>query len=177
MTEPFFGEIQLFAFDFAPVNWAFCNGATLPLQQYSALFSLLGLTYGGNGSTTFMLPNLAARAPGGSGAGPGLTPRAAGSAYGEFQHALTTQEMPFHGHAATVYQQRDQTKRTSVPANGSALVTPSTTSPFLAAAVPSTTLSPQMIQPAGSGLPHENRQPALAMNYCIALQGVYPNFD
>ncbi|SKB69064.1 tail fiber protein [Luteibacter sp. 22Crub2.1] len=177
MTEPYFGEIQVFAFDFAPVDWAFCNGATLPVTQYTALYSLLGITYGGNGSSTFMLPNLTSRAPGGIGAGPGLTPRSAGNAYGEFQHALTMTEMPSHGHAATIYAQRDQTKRTSVPSAGSALVTPSTTSPFLPGAVPSTSMSPLAIQPAGSGLPHENRQPSLALNFCIALQGVYPNFN
>ncbi|WP_369930823.1 phage tail protein [Xanthomonas sp. NCPPB 2632] len=177
MTEPYFGEIQLFAFDFAPVDWAFCNGATLPMMQYSALYSLLGVTYGGNGSTTFMLPNLTSRAPGGIGAGPGLTARSAGNTYGEFQHALTLPEMPSHGHSATVYVQRDQTKRTSVPSSGSALVTPSTTSPFLPAATPSTTMSPVAIQQTGSGLPHENRQPFLALNFCIALQGVYPQFD
>jgi microcystin-dependent protein len=177
MTEPYFGEIQVFAFDFAPVDWAFCNGATLPMMQYSALYSLLGITYGGNGSTTFMLPNLTSRAPGGIGAGPGLTARSAGNVYGEFQHALTVPEMPSHGHGATVYVQRDQTKRTSVPAAGSALVTPNTTAPFLPGAVPSTTLSPLAIQPAGSNLPHENRQPFLALNFCIALQGIYPRFD
>jgi len=177
MTEPYMGEIQVFGFDFAPVDWAYCNGETLPTRQYSALFSLLGTTYGGNGSSTFMLPNLSSRAPGGTGAGPGLTQRSAGNAYGEFQHALTVPEMPSHGHSATVYAQRDQTKRASVPAAGSALVTPSTTSPFVPAAVPSTTLSPLAIQPVGSGLPHENRQPFLAVNFCIALQGIYPSFD
>ncbi|MDQ7996384.1 MAG: tail fiber protein [Luteibacter sp.] len=177
MTEPYFGEIQVFAFDFAPVDWAFCNGATLPMTQYMALYSLLGITYGGNGSTTFMLPNLTSRAPGGTGAGPGLTPRSAGNAYGEFQHALTVQEMPSHGHSATVYVQRDQTKRTSVPAAGSAVVSPSTTAPFVPAGVPSTSLYPMALQPAGSGLPHENRQPFLALNFCIALQGVYPDFN
>jgi microcystin-dependent protein len=177
MTEPYFGEIQIFGFNFAPYGWAACNGATLPVSQNSALFSLLGVAYGGNGSLTFQLPNLSGRAPGGTGSGPGLTPRAAGSSYGETSHALTVSEMPSHNHTASVYAQRTASLRTAAPAAGSALVSPGTAAPFLANGIPSTSLSPGTITPSGGSQPHENRQPYLGLNFCIALSGVYPQFS
>ena len=177
MTEPFFGEIQIFGFNFAPYGWATCNGAMLPLAQNTALYSLLGVTYGGNGTSTFQLPNLSARAPGGTGTGPGLTQRVAGDTYGESSHTLTVPEMPAHNHTASVYVQRNAALRTSAPASGSALVSPGTAAPFVPVGVPSTTLSPVAVTQSGGGQSHENRQPYLGLNFCIALTGVFPPFQ
>jgi microcystin-dependent protein len=177
MTEPFLGEIQMFGFPFTPSGWAACNGATLPLSQYTALFTLLGVSYGGNGSSTFQLPNLASRAPGGTGAGTGTTPRLAGAAYGEFGHTLTIPEMPSHSHMASVYVQRNAALRTATPSAGSALVSPGTSAPFVPGAAPDTSLSPVTVMQAGGSQPHENTQPWLGLNFCIALQGDFPAFS
>lgn len=176
MTTPFLGEIQLYGFNFAPSGWALANGATLSVAQNSALFSLIGTTYGGNGTSTFQLPNLASRAPGGIGTGGTTTPRVAGETYGEFEHTLVVAEMPSHNHSASVYVQRNSALLTSVPSPGSALVTPATTSPFVPNGSPNTTLVPTTVMTAGGGQPHENRQPFLGLNFCIALQGVFPGF-
>jgi len=177
MTEPFLGEIQLFGFPFTPSDWAACNGATLSLQQNTALYSLLGVAYGGNGTSTFQLPNLTSRAPGGIGSGGTTSPRVAGETYGEFDHTLTVQEMPSHSHGFSVFAQPNEAMLTSVPAVGSALVTPATTSPYVPGATPSTTYAPTAIGIAGGGQPHENCQPYLGLNFCIALSGVFPQFQ
>lgn len=177
MTEPFLGEIQLFGFPFTPSGWAACNGATLSLQQNAALYSLIGITYGGNGTSTFQLPNLVSRAPGGIGQGGTTTPRVAGDVYGEFEHTLTVQEMPSHSHGVSVYVQRNSSLLSSVPALGSALVTPATTSPFVPSAPPATTFAPNAVTTAGGGQPHQNCQPFLGLNFCIALQGDFPAFS
>lgn len=178
MTEPFIGEIQIFGFNFPPRGWAFCNGATLGIQQNTALFSLLGTQYGGNGQTTFMLPNLCNRAACGQGQGQGLTPRTIGQAFGSANVTLTQGSMPAHNHSLTVYNQPDATKRTGTPAAGNALGLPTTGSPFVAGtgAPQNAQFSPTVTGPTGNGLPHENRQPYLATNFCIALEGVFPSF-
>lgn len=176
MTEPYLGEIQVFGFSFAPYGWASCNGALLPIQQYSALFSLLGTNYGGDGRTNFMLPNFTARAACNQGQSPGHTRRVAGETFGEQGVTLTQNTMPSHSHAFTVYNQTDTTKQAGSPSLGNALTTPSRSSAFAAAGSPASTFSPIMGGVAGSSLPHENRQPYLAVNFCIALQGVYPSF-
>lgn len=179
MTDPFVGEIQLLAFDFTPSGWAVCNGATLPINQYTPLFALIGITYGGNGTTTFQLPNLSARVPGGSGQGPGLTNRQAGDVFGSAVVALQASEAASHTHPVHVFQQTDPAKRTGAPANGSALSLPggSAVKAFAVPASADASFAPTSIGPTGDGNPHENRQPFLALNYCIALQGVFPQFD
>ncbi|WP_426702273.1 phage tail protein [Rhodanobacter sp. Col0626] len=177
MTTPFLGEIQVFGFNFAPVGWAFCNGATLPIQQYSALFSLLGTSYGGDGVRTFQLPNLTGRAPCSQGTGPGLTLRTIGETFGANTVALDQSSMPAHTHALTIFSQPDTTKRTASPSSGYGILPPQNSTPFIGAVAPNATLAPNTIGPAGGGLPHENRQPYLALNYCIALQGAFPSFN
>lgn len=177
MTEPFIGEIQLFGFPFAPLGWAFCNGPTLAIQQNTALFSLLGTNYGGNGMTTFQLPNFTGRTANNQGAGPGLTPRTAGETYGQSSLTLSLLEMPAHAHAFGIYNQGDVAKKTGTPAVGNSLTPPSQSTPLSSDGQPDATFAPNMLGPAGNGEPHENRQPYLAVNYCIALQGVFPPFS
>jgi len=176
MTEPYIGQIQPFGFNFPPRGWAFCNGATLAIQQNTALFSLLGTQYGGNGTTTFMLPNFTNRAACNQGQAPGLTPRGIGEAFGDASVSLTWQEMPAHSHGLNLYNQGDASKRAGAPVPGAALSVPTASSPFANGAQPNAPFSPLACGPAGGGQPHENRQPYLALNFCIALQGVFPSF-
>ncbi|HWX65386.1 MAG TPA: tail fiber protein [Rhodanobacter sp.] len=177
MTTPFLGEIQIFGFNFAPAGWALCNGATLPIQQYTALFSLLGTNYGGDGVRTFQLPNLVSRAPCSQGASPGLTPRTIGEVFGNNTVTLDQSSMPTHTHALTIFSQPDATKRAATPGPNYGIIPPQNSSPFIGATAPNTTLSPNVIGPAGGGQPHENRQPYLALNFCIALRGAFPSFN
>jgi microcystin-dependent protein len=177
MSDPFLGEIQIFGFNFNPRGWAFCDGSLVSIQQNTALFALLGVTYGGNGQTVFGLPNLSARAACHRGSGPGLTPRFLGSSFGTGNVTLQTNQMPAHGHAVVAYSQPDAARRGHAPVAGGALSLLGTTTaarPFSNAAA-DTTLAPDMLGPAGGGMPHENRQPYLAMNFCIALQGIFPS--
>ncbi|NIK44305.1 phage tail protein [Xanthomonas arboricola] len=178
MTEPYIGEIQLFGFDYNPYGWAFCNGATLPITQNTTLYSLLGVAYGGNGSSTFQLPNFSARAGCHQGAGPELTPHTLGSNFGSASESLLSTQIPMHQHGINAYSQSDATKKTGTPANGVALssLNVNTERPFLAVA-PDKQFSPTMLLPTGTGQAHENRQPYLAVNFCIALQGNYPAFN
>lgn len=178
MTQPFIGEIQLFGFNFAPVDWAMCNGTTMSISQNTALFSLLGTTYGGNGTSTFQLPNLVARAACNQGQGQGLSPRTQGEIFGESSVTLGVSNIPSHSHGFLIYNQVDATKRSASPSQGSGLNVPHQSGPFPAAGTAAnTSFSPQMLGPSGQGQPHENNQPALAINYCVALYGVFPSFS
>jgi len=175
MTEPFIGEIQIFGFNFAPRSWAACNGQIVPIQQNTALFSLLGTTYGGDGKTTFQLPNLVSRAPCSLGQGPGLTFRNLGDTFGSESVTLLTNEMPAHTHIAQAYLQNDTAKRASTPSAGNSLASPASFA--FAPGAANAPFSPTVLQPnTNGGQPHENRQPYLAVNFCIALQGVFPAF-
>ncbi len=176
MTTPFIGEIQVFGFNFAPRGWAFCSGSLVPIQQYSALFSLLGVNYGGNGTTNFQLPNLVNRAGCNQGRGPGLTPRAIGETFGENSETLTVAEMPTHMHQFTIYNQSDGTKKAASPSAGNSLTSPANTSAFVAGAQANAQFIPNMIGLNGGSQPHENRQPYIAINYCIAMAGAFPSF-
>ncbi|RDS81423.1 phage tail protein [Dyella psychrodurans] len=180
MTDSFIGEIQIYGFDFAPINWAKCNGATLAIQQNTRLFSLIGTTYGGNGTSNFQLPNLLDRAACSQGQGVGLTPRVLGQVFGAAQVTLLSNQTPSHSHGFVLWNQEDTTKRTNTPKNGVAMVPPFQAHPFPASNTPAnTTFSPNMAGPGGTAAPqpHENRQPALAINYCICLNGVPPTFS
>lgn len=177
MTEPYIGEIQIFGFNFAPRNWAQCAGQILPIQQNTALFSLLGTQYGGDGRTTFALPNFQGNAACNQGQGPGLTARVAGETFGESTVSLTEAGMPSHQHGLTVYAQNDATKRAASPSPGNGLASPATFPGFAPGNSPSVLFAQGLVGPTGSGQPHANQQPYLAMNFCIALQGVFPSFN
>ncbi len=167
MADPFVAEIRVFGFNFAPLGWAFCNGQVLPIGQNTALFSLIGTFYGGDGRSNFALPNLQEHFAVDAGNGPGLTPRNVGETGGQAAVTLTSAQMPAHTHALK------------------AGVTPVSTSPAGAVMAPATgavyripgVLAPMAggsVGSAGNSTPHENRQPWLAMNFCIALNGIFP---
>lgn len=179
MTSPFLGEIQLFGFDFPPNHWAYCNGALMALRQNTALFSLLGTNYGGDGKTTFALPDLAGRAACEQGAGPGLSSYAIGEQFGDNNVGLISSELPRHSHALTIFAQSNASLKASSPSAGNALTLPRNTSPFLLSTANSqgASFAPNTVGFDGQGLPHENRQPFLAINFCIALDGVFPSFS
>lgn len=172
MSDPFVGEIRIFAGNFAPYGWAFCNGQLMPIRQYSALFSLLGVTYGGDGKTTFALPNLQGSAPMSPGQGPGLTNRDLGENGGSPTVTLLTNEMPMHNHIPMADGNEDSAQVSVATGNvwgtggrGSSLYT--TDSGRVA-------MSPMALGAAGGSMPHNNMQPYLAVSFIIALQGVFP---
>lgn len=171
MSEPFLGQIMTAGFNFAPRGWAFCNGQILSIQQNTALFSLLGTTYGGNGVSTFALPNLQSRVPVHVGQGPGLTARVLGELGGEEKHTLLVPEMPMHNHLANAAQSANQSLPTGFIWGGDGTGTLATFSN----GAPDSTLSPQAIGISGGSQPHNNLQPYLAFNFCIALSGVFPS--
>ena len=164
MAEPFLSEIRIMSFGFAPKGWAQCNGQTLPINQNQALFALLGTTYGGNGQTTFALPNVKGSAPMHMGNGHTLGEKAGTSAV-----TITQQTMPQHVHlfqATNQDQNRsaDPTNNVLGPANN-----------LYGPAASLTTMVPAMVTSVGGSQAHENRHPYLALNFCIALQGIFPS--
>jgi microcystin-dependent protein len=167
MADNFLGEIRLFAGNFAPVGWAFCEGQLIPIAQNPALFSLLGTMYGGNGMTTFALPDLRGAAPLGAGAGPFMTSRLTGETGGAASVTLQVAELPNHVHdLSTGLGEPDSVDPTN------ALLGPA---PVYATTAPSTTLNAGVVAPAGSSLPHNNLPPFLPVSFIIALQGVFPS--
>ncbi len=172
MSDPFIAEIRIFASNFAPRNWAFCNGQLLPISQNTALFSLIGTTYGGDGRTRTALPNLQGRAPMHPGQGPGLTSRRLGQISGTTTVTLTEAQMPHHTHAvqamaepASLFSPNADASVLARSVGGNAYATDSNATP----------LDPQTIGDVGVSQAHENRQPYIAMHFIIALRGVYPN--
>jgi microcystin-dependent protein len=179
MTTPFLGEIQIFGFDFAPFQWAFANGGTIPVQQNATLFSLLGTSYGGNGTTNFMLPNLVGRGPCNQGQGPALSPRVLGQPFGEFNAALSISSMPAHAHRVVANgPPASGTTIGPTPTVGAALAKFGGTDALVANNPASnTTLAANAVVLAGGNVPHPNQQPYLAINFCIALNGAFPQFN
>jgi microcystin-dependent protein len=166
--EPFLGQIQLFGFGWAPVGWALCNGQLLAISSNTALFSLLGTTYGGNGQTTFALPDLRGRVPVGQGQGPGLSNYDLGEQTGTETVTLNTAEIPAHPHAvAATMTPASKSPNGAVPSNNTA-------SPAYGAG-DGTVMAANMISGGGSGQPHNNLQPLLGACYCIAVEGIYPS--
>ena len=181
MTAPFIGEVKPFAFNFAPRNYMFCAGQLLPIQQYTALFSILGTTYGGNGTTNFALPNLRSRVAVGNGNGAGLTPVVLGEVAGVETVTLLSTEMPSHSHAPLSKIKPGTADGHHTPVAGDYLtrLNVTSTAPGLtwhdAPLVNPTTLHPTAISLQGGNQPHNNIQPTLAVNYCIAIQGIFPS--
>jgi microcystin-dependent protein len=172
MSEPFVGEIRMVAFNFAPRGWALCNGALLPIAQNTALFSLLGTTYGGDGRTTLALPDLQGRIPVHPGRGPGLTARRLGEEGGEDAVALTEPELPAHTHTiqATAAPGTVNSPTNAIwaePRYGRA-----TEQAYAAGA--GKTMSPAAVSTAGQSQPHNNLPPYTVVNFVIALVGLYP---
>jgi microcystin-dependent protein len=169
MSEPFIAEIRIFAGNFAPRGWAFCNGQLLPIAQNTALFSLIGTTYGGDGRTTMGLPNLQGRAPMHPGTGPGLTTRRLGESVGAPTVTLNTQEMPNHTHAVL-----GQGPANTNSPSGAAPATNPTVNQYKTGATNLVNAAPGAVGNDGGGQPHDNLQPYLALNFIIALVGLYP---
>jgi len=177
MTSNFIGEVQIFGFSFAPAGWAFAGGQLLPLRQNAALYSLIGTTFGGDGNTTFQLPNLVSRFACGSGTGVGLTPRVIGETFGTQTVTLIESELPTHTHMLVDYQPGDPVDQATTPSSSLALGFPgNNTFNVFASPPPTAAMSPSMIAPAGGAQPHTNEQPFLGLTYAIALQGDFPSF-
>jgi microcystin-dependent protein len=168
-TGPFVGEIRILPTNVVPQGWARCDGQILAISQNTALFSLLGWTYGGNLVSTFALPDLRGRVPIHSGFGPGLTERFRGEQGGAEQHALTLNEMPSHTHGV-----RGSTGNGIGDAPGGRFPARMPSAIPHYHATPNADLAAAAVQPAGGGVPHTNMQPYLVLNYMIALQGIYP---
>jgi microcystin-dependent protein len=177
MDSPFIGSIVLFAGNFPPRGWAFCQGQIFSIAQNTALFSILGTTYGGNGQTTFALPDLRGRTPVGQGDGPGLTPVMLGEQAGVESVTLIQSQMPQHNHLMQVNSEAgDQVAPTGnflAASAGTFGPDPVTVNTY--AATQNATLAATSISISGNSLPHENRQPYLGLNYIIALQGIFPS--
>jgi len=175
MSDQYIAEIRVFGFNFAPVDWAQCNGQTMAISQNTTLFQLIGTTYGGNGTSTFNLPNLQDRTAVGMGTGPGLQNWQLGEVFGEANHTLLVTEVPQHTHQAAA---------ATVPAIADFRAAPVATSYLgrttkthvnaYSSSAPNTTLAPTTISLTGGSQPHNNIQPVQVLNYCIALFGVFP---
>ena len=168
MSSPFVAEIRIVGFNFAPMGWAFCNGQLLPISQNTALFSLLGTTYGGDGRSTFALPNFQGCAAMHHGQGPGLTDRSLGETAGESSVTLLNTEMPIHSHTAMAIGGFGN--RADPSGNSWAR---SSFAPYAAASSPAQ-MNVFELDAAGQGLLHNNMAPYLALNFIIALQGIFP---
>lgn len=171
MADPFVAEIRIFPFNFAPKGWAWCDGQLLPLSQNTALFSLLGTTYGGNGKSNFALPDLQGRAPMHPGQGPGLSLHDLGEQGGSETVTLLESEIPAHSHSLRAIgsdpadlQGPSPVRAIARSANGFAFVSGASTA----------MMAPETLAPAGGDQPHNNLQPYLTFYFCIALQGVFP---
>jgi microcystin-dependent protein len=169
MADPFLAEIRVFPYNFVPRGWSACNGQVLPISQNTALFSLLGTTYGGDGRSTFALPDLRGRFPMGTGQGPGLSDRFLGEATGSATVTLTTAQLPSHRHALLATSAANTTNP-----SGAALANVATNGPAYRG--PGVLVSSaSSLAPTGGNQPHENRQPALNLIFCIATQGIFPS--
>lgn len=183
-SQPLLGAIFMFAGNFAPVGYQLCQGQLLPIDQYTAIFSLLGTNYGGNGTTNFALPDLRSRIPVGQGQGPGLSPYVLGEAGGSENVTLLATQMPQHNHtvgAVTSAGNSAAPGTTTVPAAIAVAAThpvpdfPGITADVYSNSPANTTMSPTMIGLAGGNQPHTNIQPFVVINYIIAMTGIFPS--
>ena len=172
MSDPFVAEIRIFPFNIAPKGWAFCDGQLLPISQNTALFALLGTTYGGDGKSTFALPDMQGNAPMQPGQGQGLSLRDLGEMSGVESITLLVSEIPVHTHGmrASIENatQKTLTPNITLASSVSGSLYQDTTNSNLVQ------MAFQALPPAGGGLPHNNMQPYLTLNFCIALQGIFP---
>lgn len=175
MPEPFIGMIILYGCNFNPRGWALCAGQILPISQNTALFSLLGVTYGGNGTTSFALPDLRGRAPISQGQGPGLSNYLIGQTLGSENISLLTAQLPQHNHGFKV---ANSSASVSMPTNNASIANftdiNADRGQLYNSLVPSTALNSTSVGATGGNLPHNNMQPYLVMNFCIATQGIFP---
>ena len=178
MSQPFLGQIALFPYNFAPRGWALCRGQLLPISQNTALFSLLGTIYGGNGTSNFSLPDLQGRVPIGGGQGPGLSNYTLGEEGGVETVSLLSSENASHNHALNATTDTG----TVVTASANQLARPFSGSRASASngliyssGAANTPLAPNALSITGSNLPHDNIQPSQVLSYCIALQGIFPS--
>jgi microcystin-dependent protein len=175
MSNPFVAEIRIFGFNFAPRGWAFCDGQILPLSQNTALFSLLGTTYGGDGKSNFALPNMQGNVPMHPGQGPGLNLHQLGETGGSQTVTLLQSEVPAHTHTINCIDGSRVGGQIGQPGNAILVKTPGTpANAFVSGGSQNQTLNFNSVSVVGSGFPHNNMMPYLGMNFCIALQGVYP---
>ena len=172
-SEPFLGQIAFVAFNFVPQGWAACDGQTLSINQNAALFSLLGTQYGGNGQTTFNLPDMRGRSVKSDGTGPGLSPYIVGQSGGVEKVSLAVSQMPTHNHQINAVEAdgNQSNPKGNLPANTKAL------DQEYSDQTGKTTMSSSMVSATGGGLPHENLSPYLTLKCIIALQGIYPSRD
>lgn len=183
MATPFLGEIAAFGCNFPPRGWLLCNGQVLGIAQFSALFSLLGTNFGGNGTSNFQIPNLQATSPLGAGQGPGLSSYVLGETAGLPNVTLALNQIPFHNHTIQAAVAAVDTQKTGTPSSQTWLggsgpgeayyATPSPPPP--PPPPPAIAFSPLAISFMGGGLPHTNTQPVLALNFCIAVSGAFPS--
>lgn len=169
--EQFIGEIRMFGGNFAPKDWAFCDGQLLAISQNAALFSILGTTYGGNGQVTFGLPDLRGRVPMHAGSGPGLTPRNLGETAGTESVTLLSTQMPAHTHTVGCHTSAD----TGEPQGAIPATEVSGAAAVYSGQPADGTMNPAMIAPAGGNQPHANVQPFQCVNFIIALEGIFPS--
>jgi microcystin-dependent protein len=169
VADPFVAEIRIFGFNFAPTGWAQCDGQLMPISQNTALFALLGTYYGGDGKSNFALPNLQGSAPMNQGQSGGTSDRFIGEASGSEGITLLQTEMPAHSHALNAVE---STATARQPPNQMFAVGEAMS--LYRSAPPNTTMNPNMLATSGGSLPHNNMQPYLTFNFCIALQGVFP---
>jgi len=172
MAEPFLSEIRIFSFNFAPRSWAFCSGQILAINQNQALFALLGTTFGGNGQTTFALPDLRSRVPVHFGQGGGLSPYVLGQAGGTENVTLDITQMPAHIHSVSCNK---TTANQLSPVNGFWGKDTNGNRPYAPAATSGHTLGVAAIPIVGGSQPHSNTQPCLVLNFCISLVGIFPS--
>lgn len=171
MADPFIGEIRIVGFGFAPNGWATCSGQLLAISQNQALFSLLGTTYGGDGRTTFQLPDLRGRAPIGFGQGPGLTSRSWGSRGGAEAHTLTSNEMPSHNH---VHRSSDNEGDSVSPGGNFPATAEEPVRPWSSSSS-GNGMDPAVVANSGGSQAHNNMQPYLTLYFVIALVGIFPS--
>lgn len=174
MADPFLAEIRIFAGNFAPTGWALCNGQLMAISQNTALFSLLGTTYGGDGKSTFALPNLQGSAPMQQGQGPGLSLRDLGETGGEPTVTLLQTEMPAHSHGWQTSAGGRFGGDSNAPSPSTSLTVGGANDSIYASGNPSGQMSPQSLSIAGGGQPHNNLMPYLGLTFIIALQGIFP---